>query len=455
MREEHGKQRQNGTLREDRLKERGIYMNVLIILTWPRKDRSYRSRLSSFLSYAPTTLGLLAAIVKRERPEWVTDTVDEMSETVSYDRKNYDIVMISSTTASVKRGYEIAQEFRKRRSHVVMGGYHVRYNHEEALKYADTVIVGPGEYALADFIRDYEAGEPKRVYSCLHVNGEDIPAPDRSAIKVKHYLKVPAVTANNGCFNHCAYCTISDMWRDSTPRPVSNVIEEIKNLKTRMIIFYDPNFFGNREYSIELMKELKKLKLRWAGSAVINVGFDEELLTLAEQSGCTGLLFGLESMNKHTLDDSKKPFNDPLCYRQAIENIKRHRIMANGCFILGMDGDTEEDLLSLPGQVAYLKLDLARFAVLTPVPGSDLYKKLEKKGRITDTDWDHYTQHKVVFRPVGMSGERLEEIYRYVWKETYRMGNIIKRVRNVPGGGLLPMLVCFTSNIGFKYLGIE
>ncbi len=429
-------------------------MKVLIILTWPKKDRSYRGRLSSLLSYAPITLGSLSAIIERERPEWMIDTLDEMSETVSYDKKNYDIVMISSTTPSVKRGYEIAEEFRKRGSHVVMGGYHVRYNHEEALKYADTVIVGPGEYALADFIRDYEEGKPKRVYTCLHVNGEDIPAPDRSAIKLKHYFRTPAVIANNGCFNHCTYCTINEMWRDSTPRPVSNVIDEIKSLKTRMIIFFDPNFFGNREYSIRLMKELKKLKIRWAGSAVINVGFDEELLTLAEQSGCSGLLFGLESMNRKALENSNKPFNDPLNYKQAIENIKKHHIMVNGCFILGMDGDTEEDLLSLPKQIDYLKLNLARFAILTPVPGSDIYNRLNEEGRITDTDWDHYTQHHAVFSPMGMSGERLEEIYRYVWTETYRMGNIMRRVGDVPYNKPLSKLVCFTSNIGFKYLGI-
>ena len=430
-------------------------MNVLIVLTWPGKDRSYRSRLSSLLSYAPTTLGALAAIIKRERPEWKIDTVDEMSETVSYDRKRYDIVMISSTTPSVKRGYEIAQEFRKRNSHVVMGGYHVRYNHEEALEYADTVIVGPGEYALADFVRDYEEGKPKRVYTCRHVEGRDIPAPDRSFIKLKHYYRTPAVTANSGCFNHCSYCTINDMWRDTTPRPVSNVIEEIKNLKKRMIIFYDPNFFGNRKYAIELMEELKKLKIKWAGSAVINVGFDEELLTHAEQSGCAGLLFGLESMNKKALEGSGKPFNDPLNYRQAIENIKRHHIMVNGCFILGMDGDTEEDLLSLPGQVDYLKLNLARFAILTPVPGSKLYKKLDEEGRITDKDWDHYTQHRAVFKPADMSQERLEEIYTYVWMETYRMRNIMKRVGRVPHGDIISRFICFTSNIGFKYLGID
>ncbi|MCR5357064.1 MAG: radical SAM protein [Lachnospiraceae bacterium] len=430
-------------------------IKVLIILTWPGKDRSYRSRLSSWLSYAPTTLGSLCAIVKGVRPKWQVDTLDEMSDKIIFDAGSYDIVMISATTPAVKRGYEIADEFRKRGSYICMGGYHVSYNHEEALAHADTVIAGPGEYALKSFIEDFEAGHPERFYSIPDVRGEDIPAPDRSAIKLKHYYKWPAVTANNGCMNHCTYCLISEMWRCSSPRPVENVINEIKALRKRIIIFYDPNFFGNRSYSIELMKELKKLKIRWAGSATISIGFDEELLKLAKESGCAGLLFGLESMNKKALDATGKLFNDPKDYRQAIVNIQRHGIMVNGCFILGMDGDSEEELMSLPDQVDYLGLNLARFAVLTPVPGSELYKELETKGRIIDRDWDHYTQHCVVFKPSGMSPERLEEIYRYVWKETYRMKNIIRRIRRVENAGIISRITCFTANMGFKYLGIS
>ena len=429
-------------------------MKILIILTWPKQDKSYRSRLSSWLSYAPITLGSLAAIIKGARPGWEIDTLDEMSDKVVYDKK-YDIVMISSTTPAVRRGYEIAEMFRKKGAYICMGGYHVSYNPDEALAHADTVIVGPGEYALKSFIDDFEAGTPKRIYSQPDVKGEDIPAPIRSAIKLKHYYKWPAVTANNGCINRCTYCTISEMWRCATPRPVENVINEIKALNKRVVIFFDPNFFGNRAYSIELMKELKKLKIRWAGSAVISIGFDEELLTLARDSGCAGLLFGLESMNKQALDATGKLFNDPGNYRQAIINIQSHGIMVNGCFIVGMDGDSEQELKAIPDQVDYLGLNLARFAVLTPVPGSLLYKELDAKGRIIDRDWDHYTQHKAVFKPVGMSPDRLEEIYHYIWKETYSLKRIVRRVRRIKNAGIISRIACFTVNIGFKYLGIS
>ena len=120
-----------------------------------------------------------------------------------------------------------------------------------------------------------------------------------------------------------------------------------------------------------------------------------------------------------------------------------------------MDYDTEEALKKLPEQVGYLGLNLARFSILTPIPGTPLYEKMDAEGRITDKDWDHYTQHRAVFSPTNMSPEKLEEIYRQVWKETYSFRNIFRRVSAIPTKGLLPKLVGLGANIGFKYLGID
>ncbi|MCR4738879.1 MAG: B12-binding domain-containing radical SAM protein [Lachnospiraceae bacterium] len=429
-------------------------MIILLILPWHTTDRSYRSRLSTLLSYAPITIGSLAAIIEKARPSYRIDTVDEMSQKVDFE-KSYDIVMITSITSTVNHGYEIAQRFREKGAYVCMGGYHVKYNPDEALLHADTVFIGPGEYTIPAFLKDFEEGTPKRRYEDTCVRGCDIPAPDRNRISLKNYFKYPAVLANPGCPNRCSFCTISDMWQDATARPAENVIEEIRSLKKKIIIFYDPNFFGNRDYSIKLMKALIPLNIRWAGSATVDVGFDEELLNLAEKSGCNGLLFGLESLNQTALKRAGKDFNRTEHYKEAIDNIKKHGIMVNGCFVLGMDGDTEEDLIKLPERVNELGLNLARFAILTPVPGTRLYRKMDEEGRITDKNWEDYTQHKAVFLPEGMSPERLEEIYRYVWKETYTFKNIFKRVKMITSKGLTAKLMGFSTNLGFKYLGID
>ena len=130
-------------------------------------------------------------------------------------------------------------------------------------------------------------------------------------------------------------------------------------------------------------------------------------------------------------------------------------ISVNGCFVLGLDGDTEEQLLSIPEQIKYLNLNLARFSILTPVPNSPLFNRLEQEGRLITKDWTKYTQHQAVYTPKNMTAQRLEEIYRQVWKETYSFKNIFIRVKNIPNNSLKEKLICIGANIGFKYLGMN
>ena len=428
-------------------------MNILLIQPWHSEDRSYRSRLSCLVSYAPLSLATLAALIPKDIVCTV-DACDEITGKINYSKKQYDIVAITLQTSVAKRAYELADFFHKKGSYVVMGGYHPTYMPEEATQYADTVIVGAAEYAWPRFLRDYMAGKAQKIYNMQNVKGEDIVDADRSVIPKRKYLKYPAVIANRGCPNACEFCVISRMWRQCTPRPVKDVINEIKNLNSKMITFFDPNIFAIRDYAIELMTELEKLNIMWAGSATIGAAYDTELMELARKSGCAGLLVGLESLNKDTLQKSGKGFNDPNKYKEAIAIMQSYGLSVNGCFVLGMDGDTEELLLSLPEQVKYLNLNLVRFSILTPVPNSPLYKRLENEGRLLTKDWSKYNQHQAVFKPTDMTPERLEEIYKKVWKETYSFKNLIARFKKLPNRTLKEKLVCIGANLGFKYLGI-
>ena len=429
-------------------------MNILLVQPWSRKDGSYRSKLSCLISYAPLTLATLKALIPRNL-DAVVDVCDEIVSDAKRYKKQYDIVAITFQTSVADRAYDIAEYFKEKGSYIVVGGYHPTYMREEALNHADTVIIGAGEYSWPQFLTDYKKGKPKKIYDMQNVRGEDIVSPDRSGIPKRKYLKYPAVLANRGCPNHCDFCVISHMWRKCGARPIENVIEEIKSLKAKLITFFDPNFFADRSYSIELMKELEKLHIRWAGSATVNAAFDNELMEYARRSGCKGLLVGLESLNAAALKNAKKGFNDPGRYKEAIAIMQSYGISVNGCFVLGMDGDTEELLLSLPEQIKYLNLNLARFSILTPVPNSPLFEKLDGEGRILTKDWSLYGQHKAVFKPQNMSPERLEEIYRWVWKETYSFKNICHRAKRVPNTSLLEKMICIGANIGFKYLGLS
>lgn len=405
------------------------------------------------LSYPSMTLAVLYSLV----PEGLfgrIDTIDENSARVDYDRAHYDLVMISFETSSALSAYKHCDEFRKRGSYVAVGGYHPTAMPEEALGHCDTVIAGPAENSVPRFLREFAEGCPERLYRDYGVCMADHPAPARQVITKKHTLGIPAVIADRGCMNNCKYCSMRTMWK-SDPRPVESVIEEIRGLKGRMLMFYDPNFFGKREYALRLMEALRPLKKLWACNATADFGFDSELLQAAKESGCRGVLIGFESMSGASLEGVNKRFSLTEKYKELIDNIHSYGIAVNGCFVLGFDGDTEEELLSLPENVEALGLDLCRFSVLTPYPGTRLYRELEGSGRIMTKDWSRYDQHRAVFTPANMTAARLDEIYRDVWRRAYTWRRVFGRLRGSPWRHRSYIFILLGANIGFKYLGID
>ena len=116
---------------------------------------------------------------------------------------------------------------------------------------------------------------------------------------------------------------------------------------------------------------------------------------------------------------------------------------------------TEEELTALPERVDKLGLDLCRFSILTPYPGTKLYEEMERSGRITSKDWALYNQHHVVFAPKHIPAERLHILYREVWKRTYTWRRIFRRVLHSPTLFTIPGVFLLGANIGFKFLGID
>lgn len=428
-------------------------MRLLLIHVWNAKEHSYRGKFSSFLSYPSLTLAVLYSLIPKNVFEQI-DIVDEHSQKVLYDKNMYDVVMISFETSSSISAYKHCQEFKKRGSYVVCGGYHATALPEEVLQHCDSVIVGPAEKTIPEFVTDYVNRCPKKIYKNYDVCATDFTVPVRDKITKHKKLKVPAIIADRGCNNCCKYCSMRTMWR-SNPRPVESVIQELQELGTKMVIFYDPNFFAKRDYAIELMKAMTPLKILWVSNATADFGYDHELMQIAYESGCRGVLIGLESLNSQSLTNAAKQFRDVDKYKEVIDNIHSHGIAINGCFVLGFDSDTEEELLSLPSRVDKLGLDMCRFAILTPYPGTKLFEEYDKQSRIITKEWSQYTQNTAVFRPVHMSSERLEEIYRIVWKQSYSWKRIFKRMSISPWRKSKYIFILLGANIGFKFLGIK
>jgi radical SAM superfamily enzyme YgiQ (UPF0313 family) len=428
-------------------------MKALMIHAWNEQETSYRGRFSNLLSYPSLTLSTLYSLIPSGVFEKI-DVIDENSQKVRYDKDTYDLVLISFETSSSKTAYKHCMELKKRGSYIVCGGYHATALPEEVAQYCDTVIAGPAEVSLPLFIQDFIQGTPKKFYKNKSFCATEYKIPSRDRITKRKKLKIPAMLANPGCFNTCKYCSMRTMW-ENNPRPVEDVIHELKTLKTKMAIFYDPNFFGNRDYAISLMEAMKPLKIRWASNATADFGYDDELMKLAYESGCRGVLIGLESMNVDSLTSVAKRFSKAEKYKELIARIHRYGIAVNGCFVLGFDHDTEEELLQLPKTVEYLGLDLCRFAILTPYPGTVLFRELERDNRILTKDWSLYNQHLTVFQPKQITAERLDEIYRIVWKEAYTWRRVFGRVIHSAWRKKPYVLILLGANIGFKFLGIK
>ncbi len=426
----------------------GSGVKVLMIHAWDPNERSYRGLLSRFFVYPSLTLPTLIALL----PDGLgieLDVCDERIQRLSIDKKRYDLVLISADTSSANRAYALSAEFRRRGAIVAMGGYHASALPNEALEHVDTVIVGAAENALPLFLREFAAGSHRRLYDDPDNDSAQMSIPARGAVSRKRVLSIPTIIADRGCVNRCQFCAIRGMWR-SRPRPVGEVVDEIRLLRSKQLIFFDPNFFAPRAYAVELMDALRSLGVEWVCNATADLAFDEELLERAEASGCRGVLFGLESLNENSLQGVDKRFWHAGRYQDAVKRMHAHHINVNGCFVLGFDGDTEDELLRIPERVAELGLDMTRFSILTPLPNAKLFRALDAEGRILTKDWSKYNQLHAVYQPKHMSPARLEEIFWKTWKESYTYRRIWQRAwaKHNP---IAMRLMLLGANVGFKY----
>ena len=405
----------------------------------------YKTAFLPALSYQPLTLSTLAALVPEKLNANIT-LVDEGVMRFDYAKNHYDIVGISICTSSSLRGYELADYYKARGSYVIMGGHHASLLPEEAAKHANSVFAGSAEVTLPMFFVDYMNGVPKPLYRAESVCADKMPIPRRDLMPKTGYLKQPTIVADYGCGNSCKYCVIHSFWGNSARRPVSSVIDEIKLLGAKEYLFLDPSPLSNRAYAKELFEAMIPLKIKWAGLATLDVADDKELLASMSKSGCVGTLLGFETYHDDDLKSMGKYKNKVEEYSRIVGELHEHGIAVLGTFMLGFDGDTKASIRELPDLIAQTKIDVPRYAILTPYPATQMFKQLEAQGRIRHKDWSKYDSVHCVFKPRNMTAAELEAEHLKVWKDTYTYGKILVRMRFTPqrkGTALI-------TNIGFK-----
>jgi radical SAM superfamily enzyme YgiQ (UPF0313 family) len=399
------------------------------------------------LRYQPLTLTTLAALIPTDFPHAVR-LIDEGIADVPMDL-DVDLIGITVITGTAVRAYELADHYRARGCTVVLGGPHVTLIPDDAQPHADAIVVGYAEDTWPQLLRDFAAGELKPRYTQapgLSLAGR--PFAKRELLPSRHFLTNNVFEATRGCVHACEFCVVPTAWgRRPFQKPVNEVVADIRQHGARKLIFIDLNLIADRAYAVELFTALIPMKLRWYGLSTVLLADDEELLDLAQQSGCNGLLMGLESLSTVNLKGNRKGFNSPDRYARVVERLHEHGIALQGCFVFGLDDDRPDVFLKTAEFAVQAKIDLPRFAVVTPFPNTPLYRRLNAEGRILTKNWELYDAQHVVFQPKHMSIQELQAGIESAWQHAYSYRAIWQRVRSSPA----PWPVRLGTNLGYRF----
>ncbi len=334
---------------------------------------------------------------------------------------DYDLVAIASFSARIFDAYRVAERYRALDTPVVMGGLHVSVLPDEARQHGVTAVVGEGELAWPQVVEDFRRGRLQPEYRPPVGSAYDLadaPMPRYDMLELARYNRLPVQTSR-GCPHRCDFCAASILLTPRyTVKPVEKVIAEIRSIKERwphpFVEFADDNSFIARSHYRRLLAALEPEGIRWFTETDVSVAGDETMLDLMRESGCRQVLIGLESPVAAGLDGVELRRNWKLGrlpdYETAIRRIQSKGITVNGCFVLGLDGHTPDIFDQVYDFVDRTGLYEVQLTVMTPFPGTPLYQRLRRQGRILrDGAWNLCTLFDVNHVPTGMTPDQLQQ----------------------------------------------
>ncbi|MDR0496447.1 MAG: radical SAM protein [Treponema sp.] len=344
-------------------------------------------------------------------PDVEISFTDENVEDLDFD--DYcDLVAISvMLSTQIKRGWAIADEYRRRGKKVIFGGIAVMLHAEETIPHADSVFLGEAETHMEEVIADWREGHLQQVYNYMPqpppVEAIDSARRDLYRRELYNYKGVQMVDlfhASRGCRFSCYPCAVSYLGgRSFRPRPMDKVIEELAGIENNRLFIVDNSLAQDKKWEMELFREMIPLKKKWISHTIDD---DPEVLDLAARAGAWYVYQAIYDTSDFIKDRIKR-YHD-------------HGIGVEGTILLGLDNHTEDDIKRLIDFLLDIRLDLAEFTVMTPFPHTKAWDDFNRQGRIFDRDWDHFSAGQVVFTPKHMSAGRLQELYEYAWKTFYQ-----------------------------------
>ncbi|MCL6600953.1 MAG: B12-binding domain-containing radical SAM protein [Alicyclobacillus macrosporangiidus] len=397
---------------------------VLLITAESAESRFVRHR--RLIRFPQLTMPLIAAYTPEH---WDVIHVDEIVQKIDFNI-DVDLVGITANTPAAPHAYSISDRFRSRGIPTVIGGPHATLMPEEVKEHADAVVIGEGETVWPAIIQDVEQGTLKPFYKCSHLPDlKNMPHPRWDLIKGRVYGKGITI-ATRGCPFACDYCTIPAMYqRRMRYRPIEEIVEEVKVMPGKALIFWDDNIGANREYAKSLFRAIAPLKRWWTSQATHDVAFDDEFMELAAKSGCKALFLGLETISQESLNGSNKRHNKVEEYKEVLRRFHYYGIAVQAGTVFGFDGDDKSIFRRTVEFYKEIGLDSATISVLVPFPNTPLFRRLDAEGRILTRDWSKYDGKKhVVFQPAQMSPEELLMGTEWAARQFYSASSIFERM---------------------------
>lgn len=345
-------------------------------------------------------------------PDYVdVSFTDENVEEIDFD-EDCDMVGISMMLSTqVKRGWAIADEFRRRGKTVMFGGISTMLHAEETLLHADSIFLGEAEGRMEAVLEDWRKGELKKVYNYMGKQPDvALVGPARRDLYKRELYNHKGVQmvdlfhASRGCRFSCYPCAVSYLGgRCFRPRPIDKAIADLETIDNNRLFIVDNSLAQDKQWELDLFREMIPLKKKWISHTIED---DPQVLDLAAQAGSWYVYQAVYDTSNYI--------------KERVKRYHDYGIGVEGTILLGLDNQTEDDIKRLIDFLLEIDLDLAEFTVLAPFPHTKAYDDLLRQGRIFDKDWDHYNAGQVVYQPKNMTPERLQELYNYAWKTFYQ-----------------------------------
>jgi radical SAM superfamily enzyme YgiQ (UPF0313 family) len=400
-------------------------MKIKMILPALTEAKSPYWRPIKYSLFPPLGLATLAAYCSANDE---IDLQDEHIEELKTE-DTADLVIIQVYITNAFRSYALADHYRKKGSHVCLGGLHVSSLPEEAMRHADTIFIGPGEDTFPEFLKDFRNRCAKKIYVNSKRTIEDIPLIRRDLIKRHLYLVPNSIVVSRGCPHHCDFCYKDAFYEGGKSfytQQVNAALSEIDRLPGRHLYFLDDHLLGNYKFSSALFEAMKGMNRVFQGASTVDAILRGDLIEKAAEAGLRSVFVGFETLSQSNLQQSNKKQNLGKDYKAAIDRLHSLGIMINGSFVFGLDDDDNDVFKRTVDWAVESGLTTGTFHILTPYPGTRLFKSMDQQGRILHRKWDRYDTRQVVYKTVGLNADELKKGYDWAYKSFYSWSNIFR-----------------------------